>query len=70
MDERSLALLQDGGWRVMQVWECALRGRRRRPLNDVVDRLTSWLTTIDDDAVGDIAGAEAIPEPEPGPKSD
>lgn len=34
-DERVRKLLLDAGWRVIEVWECALKGRRRRDLADV-----------------------------------
>ncbi len=58
VDERSLTLLRDSGWRVMHVWECAVRGRQQRPVDDIMERLASWLTTSGDDAVGEIAGIE------------
>ena len=31
------------GWRVAQVWECALKGKALLPLDDVVSRLERWL---------------------------
>lgn len=37
--------LEGGGWRVATVWECALRGRGRLPLADVIDSLTAWLSS-------------------------
>jgi len=37
---QSLAAL---GWRVGVVWECALKGRARRPGNSVIDACASWL---------------------------
>lgn len=38
----SEALIKDG-WRVATVWECALRGRNRLMLGDVVEQLAAWL---------------------------
>lgn len=36
------ALIKDG-WRVATVWECALRGRNRLMLADVLEQLVAWL---------------------------
>ena len=35
--------LQNLGWRILLVWECALRGRSRRPFDEVVDNISLWL---------------------------
>lgn len=35
-DARTRQALLEGGWRVLTVWECALRGPGRQPLNEVV----------------------------------
>lgn len=42
-DEASVAMLSATGWRVLTVWECALKGRQRLPLEVVVDRASDWL---------------------------
>jgi DNA mismatch endonuclease (patch repair protein) len=31
------------GWKVLLVWECALKGKRRRTLDEVVDVCSKWL---------------------------
>lgn len=31
------------GWRVMIVWECALRGKSRLPIDDVFTSIVAWL---------------------------
>lgn len=31
------------GWRFLVVWECALKGRTRLALDDVLDRIAQWL---------------------------
>ena len=36
-DARTIAELQAAGWRVLVVWECALRGKRRLPFSDLVN---------------------------------
>jgi len=35
--------LSDGGWRVAVIWECALKGRDRLPLEDVISTCADWL---------------------------
>ena len=42
-DERSIGELRTSGWRVMTVWECALRGREHRPLEVLAARIPKWL---------------------------
>lgn len=44
VDERAARELHAAGWRVGVVWECALKGRLRRPLEEVIDQSASWLT--------------------------
>ncbi len=39
------ARLQADGWRVMIVWECALRGRARRPTEGVAQLIQAWLAS-------------------------
>lgn len=43
VDSRSEAQLREAGWRFGVVWECALKGRARLPLDVVLDRCESWL---------------------------
>lgn len=42
-DTASVVGLHDLGWRVGIVWECALKGRARLPLEDVVSTCANWL---------------------------
>ena len=35
-DRAAVASLKDRGWRVLTIWECALKGRQRRPLDEVL----------------------------------
>ncbi|WP_283205390.1 very short patch repair endonuclease [Cupriavidus pauculus] len=42
-DLLSCEALEKEGWRVATVWECALRGRSRLMLTDVVEQLAAWL---------------------------
>jgi len=31
------------GWRVLTIWECALKGRERLPVEAMLDRVSAWL---------------------------
>jgi len=42
-DHRVVEALLDAGWRVCTVWECALRGPERLGVDEVADRVASWL---------------------------
>lgn len=42
-DERVQTALQELGWRVAVVWECALKGRTRLPYDDVIAECTTWI---------------------------
>ena len=44
-DESVIEALLAERWRTMVVWECALRGRGRLPLDDVVNRVRSFLSS-------------------------
>ena len=43
VDARSASQLEAAHWRVGVVWECALRGRTRLPLEAVMDGCEAWL---------------------------
>ncbi len=43
VDARSEATLAEAGWRLGIVWECALKGRTRWPISEVIGRCASWL---------------------------
>lgn len=51
VDARVTAALIGMGWRVGVVWECALKGRTRLPLDDVIMACAGWLQ-------GDMARSE------------
>ena len=40
---QALAELKADGWRVLVVWECALKGRTRLPIADVIESCGDWL---------------------------
>ena len=43
VDASAMAKLSAEGWRTGVVWECALKGRERLGLAEVVDNLSAWL---------------------------
>jgi DNA mismatch endonuclease, patch repair protein len=53
-DRRVQAALVENEWRVLVIWECALRGPQRRPVADVLDEIVRWFST--DEAAGVIRG--------------
>ncbi len=56
-DAANLAALGAAGWRVAVVWECAIKGRHRRPVEEVIDSLDRWLHS--DALFLDLAGRQA-----------
>lgn len=44
-DKTNRSLLITGGWRVVVIWGCALKGRNRLQLGAVADRCTQWLNS-------------------------
>lgn len=43
VDAASSSALQESGWRTAIVWECALKGRARLPIGEVIARCADWL---------------------------
>lgn len=50
-DRRNHGLLITGDWRVLDVWECAMKGSGRLELAEVVERTAAWLTSDNQAAV-------------------
>lgn len=46
-DARNEKRLKEAGWRQAIVWECALKGKSRRPLAEVVSACELWLRSED-----------------------
>ena len=42
-DAEVRAALVTAGWRVLVIWECALKGREQRPLQTVLSQTSAWL---------------------------
>ncbi|MEJ5071296.1 very short patch repair endonuclease [Enterobacter ludwigii] len=60
-DARDIALLQEQGWRVLVVWECALRGKLKLSDAALTERLEEWIcggegsTQIDTQGIAPLA---------------
>jgi len=44
-DSKNNALLLEIDWRVLTIWECALRGKQRLSFDELTDRVIKWLTS-------------------------
>jgi len=44
-DVESYASLKKDGWYILTIWECALKGRTRKPLDKVLDMAADWLVS-------------------------
>lgn len=42
-DKKAIAELKRMGWRVLTIWECAIRGRNKIGLDKVVDLTSKWI---------------------------
>lgn len=42
-DQRAIIRLQDSGWRVGIVWECATKGKALPAFDSVADQIADWL---------------------------
>lgn len=56
-DAKSERSLCDGGWRVLRVWECALKGRGKLGVESVVASAANWLRS--DSPFDEIRGGNA-----------
>lgn len=46
-DKRNLELLEDLGWRTGVIWECAIKGKQRLPMSDVLQICATWLRSTE-----------------------
>lgn len=42
-DEKAADALDMAGWRQAVIWECALKGRKKRDFQDTMQRLIAWI---------------------------
>ncbi len=44
-DQENIATLQKEGWRILIVWECALKGKEKLDFQSVIDQAVKWLNS-------------------------
>ena len=57
-DAAAITALESGGWRVLVIWECAMKGRMSLTLDTVLAQCESWLADPDA-ATAEIQGSSA-----------
>lgn len=55
VDRRASAELRDAGWRILTIWECALKGRGKLPFETVMGEASDWIESEEERK--DIQGA-------------
>lgn len=55
-DRRYVEQLREGGWKVLIVWECALRGKLQLEDSALIERLEEWLLASTDSSEIDHQG--------------
>ena len=55
-DANVRAALLNSGWRILTIWECALKGRTRLEVAEVIDVASTWITGQETE--GEIAGGQ------------
>ena len=45
VDGRSRQQLQLACWRILTIWECALKGKQRQSVEQIADKIITWLNT-------------------------
>ena len=43
VDKNNYKKLKKYGWRVLTIWECALKGKTRKPAEKIIDEAGNWL---------------------------
>ncbi len=47
-DKENIIKLRNDGWRVLVVWECAIKGKTRIPLEQILDKIVIWMEGIEE----------------------
>jgi DNA mismatch endonuclease, patch repair protein len=43
-DTKNIIEIEKQGWRVLTIWECAVKGRDRKPFKNLIEQISSWIT--------------------------
>lgn len=49
-DCKQIARLHETGWRTLIIWECALKGKHRLPMDNIIQATLAWLQGEQTDA--------------------
>ena len=63
-DQRDIAALQALGWRVLVVWECAVRAARKQPGFLLIDYVAQWLRSDQPDSEISETGVQTLAAPD------
>lgn len=42
-DQKNIAACRNLGWKVLVIWECALKGKTHRKYNEVIHTAANWI---------------------------
>lgn len=45
VDKRNYRQLKKGQWYILTIWECAIKGKKKKPLNKIIASITKWIET-------------------------
>lgn len=44
-DTEVIEAIEAAGWRFLIIWECALKGKRKKPIEQILDEAAIWIKT-------------------------
>jgi DNA mismatch endonuclease (patch repair protein) len=47
-DEKTIESLKKLGWRILVIWECALKGKTQRDFDTIIGEIDAWLQSSND----------------------
>jgi DNA mismatch endonuclease, patch repair protein len=60
-DQNAISALQAAGWRVLVIWECALRGPNRLNASEAIDLAAGYIRDVHGGALMEIGGRRSPP---------
>jgi DNA mismatch endonuclease, patch repair protein len=59
LDAKNVNLLHDKKWRILVIWECAVKGKTRLIFNDIIEKAESWIK-FDNSSYCEIKGIQIL----------
>lgn len=47
-DKKNIQLLNENGWRILVIWECAMKGKHKLDFETTIQSISEWLNGSDD----------------------